>query len=92
MPVDFMMRRNDTWREPQTLQFHQIHSLNIRADQIIKDFVISGKSPHHSSLVHPAGADLIIIVFCPASVTAELLVSPAITYPIPALQTHGRFS
>ena len=92
MPVNLMMRGNDSRWEAQTLQFHQIHSLDIRPDQIIKYLVITGKRSQYAPAVHPAGAHLIIIIFRSATITAELLVCPAITDPVPAFKAHRSLS
>lgn len=92
MPVNLMMGGHDPWREPQTLQLHKIRRPDIRPDQIVKNLVIAGKSPQNPPPVHPARTNLIIIVFCPAAITAELLVCPAITDSIPTLQAHGGLS
>ena len=88
MPVHLAIRRNNTRRESQPFQFEQVHSIHTSSEKIVEDFVITRERPKHAPSIHPAGPHLIIVIFRPAHITAELLVCPAITDPVPTLEAY----
>lgn len=92
MFIDLMIGRNYPGRKPLPLQLNKIDGINVRFQQAVKNLVIAGKQRKYTPLVLSAGLDLFIIILRTTAVTAELLIRPAITYPVPALQADRHFS
>ena len=75
--------------KPQTFQFQEINRLDLRLQHVVQNLIVTRKSGKHTPAIGLTDPDLFIIIFHPAVITTELLVSPAVTDLIPTLQAHS---